>query len=230
MKEKANCPVRGAGVFEWFRFEVDRHWSINKPRVPPEKYQHLKKIITSIHQRMSVDEISLILIMVINAYKCYQGDSLEEIYQLVKEKLDDWSEQERSEIAGALSSLGQQFGTISLIRATELGNVIESYSVYPYKCYGMEHAEVLWPRLQYVLKPEFLAIIQEPRILLDFCLTNATLSSFFGLFSLIGGPWLWLNYWFWGTLALTDFVISYFFYRAGVFIALPVGGTNTCRV
>jgi hypothetical protein len=88
--------------------------------------------------------------------------------------------------------------------------------------YRME-AEIFWPRLRRVIPPEYFGLIEQPRILLDFSLTMASLGAAYALLALLGGPWLWYSPLFWLLLAAVGCLASYLFYWLGVGAARQLG-------
>jgi hypothetical protein len=180
----------------------------------------------SLHAQMSVDQIEEALARLSNkmteAYGHYKEQSLSVVYEEVKSKLEGLERREQIRISTARTRLSRQFGVPEVIRATALGNVVESYRVYPYSRYRME-AGVFWPRLQLVIEPKFLATIRESQILFDFCLTMITVGCLFGLITALVGPWLWSNWELWGILTMAAFLISYIFYRVALVAADQFG-------
>jgi hypothetical protein len=82
---------------------------------------------------------------------------------------------------------------------------------------------IFWGRLRNVIPAEYLASVQEPRILLDFALTMASLAALYCLLALLIGPWIWYKPTLWFSLAAASVVLSYFFYRIGVNAAYQHG-------
>lgn len=225
LKKRAFRPRKWDGIFEWFRSQVGPVWDPNRPDIPPEERDELMRTVEAMHEGMSVTALERLLTRsVIAAYGRYSGDGLlRNVYKAVREKLEDWQKREEVDIGTKRAKLDRQFGTPESIRATALGNVVESYNVYPFKRYGME-GEVFWAHLQHVIKPEFLARIREVRILLDFCLTMATLGTLFGVLAAIVGPWLWFSKAFWLSIAAVALLVSYgIYYRMAVFVATQYG-------
>jgi hypothetical protein len=159
---------------------------------------------------------------IINAYKIYSGDDLADIYNAIKDKLREWHDNEIVRIQTDTYYLDRWFGRLQTIKATTLGNVIEAYNLYAFKRYKIE-PDIFWPRLRKVVTPEYLAVVQESRILLDFLLTMATLAALYALLALSVGPWLWFSLWLWLPLALLALAISYFFYRLSIGAAYELG-------
>jgi hypothetical protein len=152
----------------------------------------------------------------------YSGEDLTAVFRTIKQKLLDWHQETTMRHQSDTAALDRRFGSYPTIKATKLGNIIASYDQYASTRYKME-AQIFWSRLQKVISTEFLALIREPRILLDFALTMASLSLFYSFLILIIGPWLWFNYWLWGILALIGFSVSFFFYKVCISAAIQLG-------
>jgi hypothetical protein len=111
---------------------------------------------------------------------------------------------------------------LETIKPTKLGNIIESYNQYSFKRYKIE-AEIFWPRLQRVIKPEYLKLVEEPKILLDFSLAMASLGFLYGFLALLVGPWLFFSLRFWLTLAFLGFLSGFCSYRLSISAANSLG-------
>lgn len=223
-----STPVWG-GMFDWFWAQVDPLWDANKPPIPQQDYQDLMRAVEGLHEGMSnVAVRELLTDRVVEAFRLYSGNGpLETVYRTVREKLENWENQERIRIATERAKLDRRFGSPESIRGTALGNVVESYNVYPSKRYGME-GEVFWPHLQYVIrdvvKSEFISTIQDFRILLDFSLTMASLGVLFAVLAALVGPWLWLDARMWIISISVPLLVSYVvYYRMAVFVATQYG-------
>jgi hypothetical protein len=175
-----------------------------------------------LHDGMTAEVVKRRLRPVIEAYERYLEDDLTRLYYMVKTRLMDWDEKQAVRLRTETAILDRRFGTLETVRATELGNVIESYNQYAAKRYKIE-AEIFWPRLRQVIKPEYLTLVYEPRMLLDFSLAMASLAACYALLVLLVGPWLWPSLWVWGALAGVGLLVSYFFYRVGVLAAYQFG-------
>jgi hypothetical protein len=160
---------------------------------------------------------------IVAAYEQYSGDSLSEVYQTVKRGLGDRDDAERLAIQRDAAALDRRYGSLETVRATALGNAIESYNLYPYKRYKME-ATVFWPRLRNEMSKEYLEVVQDQRTLLDFLLTMASLLGIYGLMAMFLGPWLWYQPWRrWFVLALGALALSYACYRLALHTAEQLG-------
>jgi hypothetical protein len=209
-------------VFQFFAKEVQKRWRSSTLPLSDDDCQNLLKCVANLHEKMTADEVKKELTQIISAYDTYAGDELKEVYNRVKTTLSQWHEEEAGRIQTDTAALDRQYGSLATIKATRLGNVIESYNQYSFKRYKME-AEIFWPRLRAVIKPEYFELVREPRILLDFSLTMASLSLIYALLALIAGPWLWYNYWFWALLAAAGFAVTNFFYRLSIRAANQLG-------
>lgn len=182
----------------------------------------LRLRVRFLHEGMERARVQARLRPLIAAYGKYSGNALTEIFQAVKLKLIDWEVYEAGRIQRDTFLLDRQFGSLDTVRATTLGNAIESLNQYPTKRYKME-AELFWSRLLVSIKPEYLTLVQEPRIALDFCLTTASLAAIYAWAALLVGPWLWFAPYFWGPLAAAACSISFLFYRLSIECAQRLG-------
>jgi hypothetical protein len=155
-------------------------------------------------------------------YGRYNSDSLGCVYRAIKVKLNDWDELAKNQIELDTVQFDREFGSRATIRATKLGNVIESYNQYSYKRYRIE-AEVFWPRLREVIPDDYFKLVEDQRILLDFCLTSASLALVYGALVFYLGPVIWFNRPLWFSLAAVGFTASIFFYRLSVSVADQFG-------
>jgi hypothetical protein len=73
-----------------------------------------------------------------------------------------------------------------LVMPTRLGNILRAAELYPYQRYKL-NAVLLWPRLYGLLPKEFIALLEDARLAMNFMLRLATLAFLFGLF--------WTPYW-----------------------------------
>lgn len=151
------------------------------------------------------------------------SNELNDIYQLLHSSIQKKAGDEQFDIIKRRFRLDRLFGTKDTIRASALGNIVESYNAYPFKRYGME-GEIFWPHLQHFVPDDFLKRVREQRIVFDFCLTMATLGVFYGFLVVVGGPIFWSNVWYWLVLGLFAVVFSYtVYYRLAVFVATQYG-------
>lgn len=222
MRKRANKLSPWLKVLESFEDGVRRNWEVGRDDLPESESSKLIKKVNILHIGMKPEEVKEKLQIVIDAYNKYSGNSLGDIYETIKRMLMDWNNEEKVRIQTDTYNLDRQFGTLETLRATALGNIIESYRQYPFKRYKME-AEIFWPRLLLVIKPEYLTLVQEPRILLDFSLTMASLGAIYSFMALLIGPWLWFNLWFWIPQAIVGLIFCIFFYRLGVSAAFQYG-------
>jgi hypothetical protein len=157
-----------------------------------------------------------------DAYAQYAERELETFYASLKATLTDRAEIEEGTWKTEHVALDREFGSFATIRATQLGNVIASYNQYAAKRYEIE-TSVFWPRLRKVISSEYNAIVQEPRILLDFALTMSSLALVYAAVALLLGPWVWFSYGYWIGAAAGAACVAYFFYRVSVSAATQFG-------
>lgn len=206
-----------------FEASVRKSWNRDNPKPPVKEITSLSRRVRKFDDSLPADEVRLCLDDIVKAYEKYSGDDLSEVFQPVKRWLMDREESHRSKIQTDTANWDRQFGrSLASVQATALGNVITSYQQYPTTRYGME-AEIFWPRLRKVIDKDYLALVQEPRILLDFSLTTASLAALYGVLTLLIGPWLWVKPSFWLAISTVGFFGSYLFYRLGVSAAQQLG-------
>jgi hypothetical protein len=208
--------------FENFRGKVAAAWRDTGEIFTPESEWKLMKLVRSLRKKMGAAAVRERLEGIVAAYGSYPGEDLKNVYFAVKQQLSDWNDAEEVRIQTDTYALDRQFGTLETVKATTLGNITESYKQYSYKRYRME-ADIFWPRLRSVMPAPYLALVQEPQILLDFSLTAASLSGVYAFFALLVGPWLWFNQLLWCWLAGVALFNSYLFYRLGVLSANQLG-------
>lgn len=207
---------------DFFQEEVRKQWDAQKPLPDEDVLQQLIIQVNCLHEDMSPTTVRERLHGVIEAFQYYSGEGLSELFRMVKLFFLDMEKKEQFTLHTCTATLDREYGAVETVKATVLGNTIEAYNQYPFKRYSME-AEIFWPRLHYVIKAEFLPLVQEPRILLDFSVTMASLALIFGFIVLLAGPWIWFNVWLWSFLAAFSFVVSFFFYRLSIKAAVQLG-------
>lgn len=216
-------------VLDTFDVDLRAVWSnaINpapngRDHLPPPQKLELQRRVESLHASMTVAQIREQLNEIIAAHRVYAGNDLGDIYRVIKTKLTDWNANENARIQTDTYTLDRWFGRLQTVKGTTLGNVIEAYNYYTFKRYKIE-PDIFWPRLRKVMTPQYLALVQESRILMDFLLTMATLSALYALLALIIGPWLWFNFWLWILLAFASTLLSFFFYKLSIGAAFEHG-------
>ncbi len=220
LRQKENEPARWGKVQRDFRNLVnsrinDNRINDNLPGIPAKELNALKLEIKISLEDADLSRFERIAGKIANLYAKYNENSLTDLYKLVYGNLNDRVKYEEAPIREARRERDWKFGGMASIQATDLGNIIEAYKAYPYERYGIE-AEIFWPELHNVMPEDFLTLVDEPRILLDFSLAMASLLGVYGILALFGGAWLWTNCLFWAILAMVAFTGSYFFYRVGV--------------
>jgi hypothetical protein len=157
-----------------------------------------------------------------DAYARYAQRELSGFYEKLKATLTDRAGIEEGAWKTEYAALDRDFGSFATIRATQLGNIIASYNEYASKRYQIE-TYVFWPRLRKVISSEYNAIMQEPRILLDFALTMSSLALVYAAVALLLGPWVWFSHGYWIGAAAGAGLVAYFFYRVSVSAATQLG-------
>jgi hypothetical protein len=191
-----------------------------KAKLEPENRWELTYAIKSLSDDPDLAKASVQKL--IAAYKRYDQTELRDVYAQLKKTLTDRADTEETAWRSELVGLDRRFGSFATIRATELGNIIASYNEYASKRYKIE-TSVFWPRLRKVMTAEFGAIVQEPRVLLDFAVTMASLAAIYAALVLVVGPWIWFSYGYWLSAAGVAAVVAFFFYRVSVSAATQLG-------
>jgi hypothetical protein len=188
------------------------------------KIRELRNIATVPRQPLRTENKQLVtetVDLLIEANKKYHKAELTTANQALERLLVDTAMLEQSRLLNDAYEYERLFGEGPL-KPLRLGNIVSSYRQYPAQRYGVD-AEVFWPRLQHVLKPEHLACLREPRMLLDFALAMASLSGGFSALALFVGPWLWYRPYWWIVLAGIGIYSCWFFYRLAIVAALQLG-------
>lgn len=112
---------------------------------------------------------------------------------------------------------------VSLLKPTDLGNVLARMESYPGRRYGMD-GNLYWPRLTAVIPENYKSQMGELKTTLDFMVNASLLAALFAGFSLIAGIWESINSIRGSSatavlLGLLALVITYSFYRIGVNVA-----------
>jgi hypothetical protein len=222
MEERSKRFSPWQDVLDQFTSDVEKVWDANRPEPSPNNIKDLLKLANGLQEGMGAAVVKERVGEVVKAFSLYSGEKLSVIYEPINRSIMEWNEREEVQIQTDTCALDRHFGTLETIRATALGNIIESYNQYAYKRYRME-AEIFWPRLRRVIPAEYFELVREPRILLDFSLAMATLGAAYALLALLAGPWLWYKPSFWLPLAAAGLLVSYFFYRLGVGAAQQLG-------
>lgn len=204
------------------REEIGAVYGQGTEALPGAERERLTNIVADLSADTDEAQQLQTLEPLLDAYKRYKGDELAEVFSTLKRKFDDWHADTESLYQSLSYRLDRNFAGIGVIRATALGNVIESYNQYSYKRYRIE-GEIFWPRLRKVIAPEYRAVLDEPRIILDFALTTASLSLAYAGLALFVGPWLWYALWPWLLLALVAFLVCFLAYRLSIHAARQLG-------
>lgn len=223
LRSRAQRISRWPEILEQFRVNVDKKWE-HRPMAIATGADILLLLsrVRQISPTLSEKRLERELASIIEAYGAFDGDSLCSVYEGVKRRLLDWAEEEDTRIQGDCYYLDRNYGCYASIRATKLGNIIDSYNHYSYKRYKIE-GEVFWPRMQRVIPDSYIKLVDEPRILMDFSLAMTTLSTGYALFAIVIGPWLWYNFQLWLCLAIAGMAFALFFYRVSVGAAFKLG-------
>ena len=209
-------------VLDWFTAEVDKTWKTDGTQPSDRQMKWLMFRVRALDTGLGKDTLKAFLDPVVRAFEKYSGEALKDVYRAVKMTLMEFQSEADMRQQTAIAALDRKFGTFETIRPTILGNVVEAYNQYSFKRYKIE-AEIFWPRLRKVIPDEYMALLDEPRILLDFSLTMASLAALYAVCALLVGPWLWFNLPLWIGLALVAIGVAVAFYGVGLVAAHQLG-------
>jgi|SRR5579864_1858990 len=199
-------------VFDRFRAAARAVWNPAFPDAPANEISELCRAIQRLKPELGPNRVEAQLQRFVTAYSRFNPNSLTSVYRALRARLDEEDERERMRIQGDTATLDRGFGALATVKATRLGNVIDSFNRYPFTRYRME-TEVFWPRLQHVIAEDLSAHVGDQRILLDFSLTIASLAALYAALAVLVGPWvsfdpgLWLST---GAGAMGICIFSYF--------------------
>jgi hypothetical protein len=219
---RARAVPRWRSRFDAWTTQVAVVWNKDWPTLPAAEKAGLMELANSLKPGQDDAEVANVLDSVLAAYTQYSGEDLADVFELLKRQMEVSAGDEEARIQNDSYCLDREFGTRESVRATRLGNVIESYQQYPAKRYRIE-TEIFWPRLQKVITTEYMDLLREPRIVLDFSVTMASLAVAYCAFALLAGPWLWFNALLWVSLGAAAALAAFFFYQVAVRAALQLG-------
>ena len=177
---------------------------------------------TGLYDGMSRKQALRLLLGIAKSYRHIPPSSLEAVHSKILKRLDELHEIISYRVRDAHVELDREFGSVANIRATRLGNVIQAYNHYGYKRYQLE-TELFWPRLLRVIPADYASQVKEPKIILDFAVTMATVSLALAFGASILGPWLWHDAILLGGIISFHFVAAAFFYLLSVKAAVQYG-------
>jgi hypothetical protein len=225
LKREAEKPSFWGDARDDFETQLRRLWNPTIPTPAPDsEVNSLIRYFDGIRP-LQISELGtrqIVFNPIYAAYKKYDSDSLQPVFEYVKAKLLGWDKIQLSQAQTAKFKLDRNFGFFGNPASTQLGNIIASYNEYAYSRYRME-AEIYWSRLRAVIPKEYLTVVEEPRILMDFALTTASLGLIYSVIALFIGPWLWFNQIFWVILAIAGGLVAFAFYRIAVGAAYRFG-------
>jgi hypothetical protein len=160
------------------------------------------------------DDVRVLAQNIASQYKRFTVDSLTGVYAVVNRELEIRVKRETQQLRNAKAELDRRFGSVETIRASTLGNLIESYEAYPYRRYGIEGTS-FWPALRYVVTDKYLAMIEDSQVFLDFAVSMTTFAAIYAGLALFVGPWLWTVSSLL-LLSLASSIVSYVFYWIAV--------------
>jgi hypothetical protein len=220
LRERADRASYWLDVLDAFEATARQNWNRGTSGASRFRSWLVKRQARALHYEMSKEAAKAHVVTSAGCFAKY--NNVDFVFALVKRRLTDWDEIDKLSGQKYAARLDREFGTVATIRATRLGNIIESYNHYAHKRYRLE-AEVFWPRLRSVIPETYYALVQESKILLDFATTMASISVAFGLGALAGGPWLWEKPAFWIGIAAVAAASAAFFYMLSVNSAVQYG-------
>ena len=150
-------------------------------------------------------------------FNSYSSSSLLRVH----EALIDLNQSRQSYDSEIASRLDIRYGSLSTIKGTHLGNIIDSYNRYSYYRYGMA-SEIFWPKLQTVIQKEYQELLQDHKTILDFFITSASLAVVFFLLVLLG-PRVYTSPQFWFVLGIISLLVCLLCYLMAVASATSLG-------
>lgn len=212
---------RWAPLPEWFANEADSHWSASAVPATKAQVEAIRAAVALVPDADVETVKKQLQTHFLDALAKYSGESLSEVYQELKQELDDRHETEEIRLQTIRLRLDRSYGSLACVQPTRIGNIIEAYSAYSYTRYRIE-PEVFWPHLQQHIGEALKAQLSEARTTLNFALTLATLACTYGVLCLGIGPHLWYSR-VWLVLAALAFVVAWVGYRVGIVAAEAFG-------
>lgn len=220
LRRQANRSSSWLSILRAFENQARPHWdATGRKNASGKKEKDLRRQAESLSYLEETAAGPLVQ-QLANEFGAY--GNIQWLFASVKRQILDREEIDRFRSQKCAARLDREFGGIGTLRATRLGNIIESYNHYAHKRYRLE-AEVLWPRLRSVIPEDYFALVQEPKVLLDFATTMASISLAFALGIAVAGPWLWLNPLLSIVLAAWAIGSTIFFYGLSVSAAAQYG-------
>ena len=221
-RRKADLRRDWTATLQTFEDRVRPLWSNRNPKPRWYAIAVLNWRIRRVHRWLSPEFATRRLEVIADTFSRYTGDTLQEQYETVKRRLLDWDEEDSFESQATHVRLDRSFGSLATVKATRLGNVIESYNYYAFKRFDIE-AELVWPRLEHVVPDSFAARVKEAKITMDFFITLCTMTSLYTGLALLVGPWILYNRPLWVLVAAAAATLARFFYLMGVDAAIQYG-------
>jgi hypothetical protein len=176
----------------------------------------------AIRPELGTERVRRYLTGLAEQYGTFTEASLARVFEVVNRKLTQWESVSSAAHQSAATLLDRSYGSRESVKATTLGNVVAAYNEYCFKRYKME-GEIFWPRLRRVIDPDYFEIVENQRILLDFCLTSATLAVTYAALALFVGPWLYYERYVWLVIGVMAILVAWFFVRLSVTTANRLG-------
>lgn len=209
-------------VLEEFEDHVGATWRSPGITAGPWTRWKLRIRIRLLHPWMSQFSVRARLTVIEQYWVRFDGESLTAEYELLKRRLLDWQQQSSYATQACAAELDRSFGALATVKATRLGNVIDSYNHYAFTRYRIE-AELLWPRLQHVIPSSYSDAVQDAKVLLDFGVTMCTLATLYAVLAILIGPWLTYEPTLWSAIGVAALAVARFFYTLSVKSAMQYG-------
>lgn len=210
---------------EWFAEEAKKDWQTNAKAASPCELEKILAEVKTLSADAGVVQVkaSVQTIFLDPLHGKYAGQSLSQAYTAIWEKLVAWSDVETLPVSSLQWKFDRAFGPPECIRPTRLGNIIESYTAYPFLRYGIE-PDVFWPHLQSRLDAQLLGPMTTAHTILDFALGTSTFAILYSLLCIVSGPWLWNDeWWMWIILAVCGGAVSLVTYQVALCAAEQYG-------
>jgi hypothetical protein len=214
---------RWSDIEDWLKREAMPRWTKGMTAATANDLKAIRDALSTISPTDDRKQVeAAVTANFFDRMTTFSGDSLSNIYQLLKRLFIDWRDLEQGRLGTIQWQLDREYGSLKSIRATRLGNIIAAYTAYSYSRYGIE-PEIFWPHLQTQVGEECRQALGEARTLLDFALNIATLGTLYFSLTVFAGPWLdWSSIWFF--LAAAAGVVAIAGYRIAIIAADQFGG------
>jgi hypothetical protein len=223
--DRAGGVTTWAGEPAWFRSEsLGACWRLNGKQPAANDVKRATDLAESLHHAMGVTAVqSAIRKDFLPLVTAYDATQLSPAYATILRKLRTWAADDLHNRNEYLWKVDRRYGMAESIRATHLGNVIESYNAYSYQRYGIE-PEIFWPHLQaFVNNEEMKKMVATTRTTLDFALAMTSYGALYSILCILVGPWIAKRPDIWFSCAAGGFLVAAIFYRVAIVAAQQFG-------